>query len=103
MPPRSRTTAAAVAAAAPSISLVRVIYLLVGHNGRGVRAGAPPALSHGSLRNLVALVRGRDVGERARERHIVAIHAIAEQVVRRLVRKPEGAVQERPVALSDRP
>src|SRR3954471_22530827 len=103
MPPRSSTAAIAVPVAAPTINLVRLMPLLVGRNGRGVRPGAPPLFFARSRRPLVALMRGCDVGEGAHVRRVVAVHAIAELVVRRLVREPERTIQERSITLRDSP
>src|SRR5436190_16503240 len=47
--------------------------------------------------NLIALVWSRDVGELGEKRFVVRVDAVAEEVVRRLVRQPEQRVEERPV------
>ena len=61
---------------------------------RGPPAGRAPPPSCESRRaaygNLVALVRRRDVRERVRERHVVRVDAVADEVVRALVRQAEA-------------
>src|SRR5205823_10940988 len=104
-PPSRSATAVIPAAAAPKVNLFP-FTLSPSAGAEGPAGCAGPlhrlASTDGPLRDLVALVRGRDVRERPRERHVVGVDAVPDEIVRALVGEPEGAGQDRPVALSDR-
>src|SRR5580765_1400978 len=103
-PPNRSAIAVRPAAAAPNINLLRLTCSpSAGAEGPAGWPGPSTVLwNHVELLgHLVALVRRRDIRERVGERHVVRVHAVAQQVVGAQVRQAERPVEECAVALRE--